>query len=188
MPKLTAFNNVSLDGYFTDANSEMNWAHRGHEDREWTEFVSGNAKGGGRLLFGRKTYEMMAAFWPTPKAMESLPVVAERMNALPKVAFSRTLEKPAWNNTRLVTQGLTAKVRKMKDDPGEDMTILGSGEIVAQLAAEGLVDEFQVVVIPLVLGNGRTMFEGIQKRLSLRLVRSRSFGNGNVLLCYQPVP
>jgi dihydrofolate reductase len=186
MPKLTVFNNVSLDGYFTDAKGDMSWAHRGQNDPEWKEFVGGNVKGDGRLLFGRKTYEMMASFWPTPMARESLPAVADRMNNGSKIVFSRSLAEAAWNNTRLVSTGLAKEVRKMKEGPGADMVILGSGEIVAQLAAEGLVDEFQFVVIPIALGEGRTLFDGLKKRLDLRLVRSRSFKIGNVLLCYEP--
>ncbi|HEY5226913.1 MAG TPA: dihydrofolate reductase family protein [Opitutaceae bacterium] len=188
MPKLIVFNSVSLDGYFTDAKNDMSWAHRGQGDPEWNEFVAGNAKGGGRLLFGRKTYEMMASFWPTPMAQRSLPLVAERMNAASKVVFSRTLKDARWNNTRLVTRGLVAEVTKMKESPGTDMVILGSGEIVAQLASEGLVDEYQFVIIPIALGKGRTLFDGMKKRLDLRLVRSRSFKIGNMLVCYEPAP
>ena len=186
MPKLTVFNNVSLDGYFTDANSDMSWAHRGQNDPEWQEFVGGNVKGDGRLLFGRKTYEMMASFWPTPMAKESMPAVADRMNGGSKVVFSRTLKEASWNNSRLVSQGPVEEVRKLKKGSGADMVILGSGEIVAQLAAEGLVDEYQFVVIPIVLGKGRTLFDGLKKRLGFRLVRTRSFKIGNVLLCYEP--
>jgi dihydrofolate reductase len=138
------------------------------------------------LLFGRVTYELMAGFWPTPQAMNHFPVVAERMNSLPKVVFSRTLENAAWNNTRVVQSGPVAEVRRMKREPGADMALMGSGSIVSQLAVEGLVDEFQIVVNPIVLGRGRTMFEGVTGRLRLRHIRTRTFGNGNVLLCYAP--
>lgn len=187
MPKLIVFNNVSLDGYFTDANSDMSWAYQGSDDPEWLEFVAGNASGSGRLLFGRITYEMMAGYWPTPAAMESNPAVAEGMNRMPKVVFSRTLREPSWSNTRVAKDAVT-DVRAMKRDSGADMAILGSGSIVAQLAAEGLIDEFQVVVNPVVLGAGRTMFEGSGKNLPLTLTKSRAFRNGKVLLCYEPMP
>jgi dihydrofolate reductase len=80
MRRLIVFNQVSLDGYFTDANSDMSWAHRDSQDPEWQSFVESNATGGGELLFGRITYEMMASDWPTPLADENNPVVAERMN------------------------------------------------------------------------------------------------------------
>jgi dihydrofolate reductase len=187
MPRLIAFNNVTLDGYFAGTGGDMSWSHKAARDEEFEAFVAGNAQGGGRLLFGRITYEMMAGFWPTPQAMASMPVVAERMNNLPKVVFSRSLDKATWNNTKLVKGDLGAEVRKMKSEPGPDMAILGSGSIVSQLAQAGLIDEFQVVVNPVVLGTGRTMFEGVKDRLSLKLTKTRAFGNGNVYLCYEPV-
>jgi len=74
----------------------------------------------------------------------------------------------------------------MKKGPGKDMVIMGSGSIVSQLAHEGLIDEYQVVVVPVVLGDGRTMFEGIKRKLKLKLTKTRAFGNGNVYLCYEP--
>ncbi|MFY0524871.1 dihydrofolate reductase family protein [Archangium gephyra] len=186
MRKLIVFNNVSVDGYFVDANGDMSWAHEGTQDPEWNAFVSGNASGGGELLFGRKTYELMASFWPTPAAAQMNPVVAERMNAMSKVVFSRTLDQASWSNTKLVKGDLVEEVRKLKQAPGQGMTILGSGSIVAQLARAGLVDEFQLVVSPIVLGQGRTMFEGLQEKLRLKPAQTRTFGNGKVVLCYVP--
>ncbi len=185
MRKLFVFNNVTLDGYFTDANGDMSWAHK--NDPEWNAFAADNAKGGGTLLFGRITYELMASFWPTPAALESMPEVAEGMNNLPKVVFSRTLDKAKWNNTKLVKSGLVEEVRKMKSEAGEDMVILGSGSIVSQLSEHGLIDEYQMVVSPIVLGKGRTMFDGVRKRLPMKRTKLRAFENGNVLLCYEPL-
>jgi dihydrofolate reductase len=184
--KLIAFENVTLDGYFADANGDMSWAHK--QDAEWSAFVAGNASGGGVLVFGRVTYDLMASYWPTPMAMKSNPVVAEGMNKLPKVVFSRTLKAASWNNTRLVKGDIGAETRKMMEEPGADMAILGSGSIVSQLAQQGLIDEFQIVVNPVVLGKGRTPFDGVTARLDLKLTRTRVFGNGNVLLCYEPRP
>jgi dihydrofolate reductase len=184
MPRLSVFNHVTLDGYFTDRNGDMSWAH--NDDAEFRAFTESNASGGGRLLLGRVTYGMMAGFWPTPMAAEMMPSVAERMNNLPKVVFSRTLDTASWNNAKLVSGDITAGVRKMKEEPGEDMVILGSGSIIAQLAQEGLIDEYQLIVNPVVLGSGRTMFEGVQEKLNLQLTKSRVFGNGSVLLCYAP--
>ncbi|MCY1083489.1 dihydrofolate reductase family protein [Archangium lansingense] len=188
MRRVVVFNNVSLDGYFVDANGDMSWAHGVAQDDEWNEFVSGNASGEGELLFGRKTYEMMASFWPTPLAAQQYPAVAEGMNKLPKVVFSRTLDKATWSNTRLVKGGLEDEIRRMKGEPGKDMTILGSGTIVSQLAQAGLIDEYQLVVNPIVLGQGRTMFEGLEEKLPLKRTQTRAFGNGVVLLCYEPAP
>jgi dihydrofolate reductase len=185
MRKLVVFNHVTLDGYFTDMNGDMSWAHS--DDAEWNAFVADNARGGGVLVFGRITYDLMTSYWPTPLAIENDPVVAERMNNLPKVVFSRTLDKASWNNTKLVNGDPAPEIRKMKQEPGEDMVIFGSGSIVSQLAQEGLIDEYQIVVNPIVLGKGRTMFDGIKEKLTLKLTKTRSFGNGNVLLCYEPM-
>ncbi len=186
MARLIVFNSVSADGYFADANGDMRWAYNDTKDPEWDAFVESNASGGGTLLFGRITYEMMAAYWPTPQAIQQYPVVARGMNENQKVVFSRTLDKVTWNNTKLVNGDLAAKVRKMKSEPGNGLAVLGSGSIVSQLAKEGLVDEYQIVVTPVVLGEGRTMFDGIAKKLPLTLTRTRTFNNGNVLLCYEP--
>ncbi len=185
MRKLIVFNNVSLDGYFVDANGDLNWAH--NSDPEFYAFVQDNAKGGGELLFGRITYDLMVRYWPTPIAKQNDPVIAEGMNNRPKVVFSRTMDKATWNNTRLIKDNMVAEVRKMKKESGVGLVILGSGNIISQLAQEGLIDEYQIVVIPVVLGKGRTMFDGIHDKLTLKLTKSRTFGNGNVFLCYEPV-
>ena len=184
MPRLVVFNQVTLDGYFAGAGGDIAWAHQ--EDPEFNAFVEDNAKGGGRLLFGRITYELMASYWPTPQALQNAPFVAERMNNLPKVVFSRTLDKASWSNTKLVKDGVPAEVRKMKKEPGPDMVIMGSGTIVAQLAQEGLIDEYQMVLNPVVLGKGRTMFDGIKEKLALKLTKTRIFGSGKVFFCYEP--
>jgi dihydrofolate reductase len=176
------YNNVSLDGYFVDRKGDMSWAHR--QDPEWSAFVAENARGGAVLLFGRVTYDLMAGYWPTQAAIKNLPVVAERMNNLPKVVFSRTMDKASWNNTKLIKDDLAAEVRKMKQEPGDTMVIMGSGSVVAQLTEERLIDEYQIVMNPIVLGKGRTMFDGIQERVPLKLTKSRAFGNGNVVLWY----
>lgn len=184
MQKLIVFNHISLDGYFVDGTGGMSWTKSEANDAEWNAFAAENAKGGGTLLFGRVTYEMMASYWPTPIADQHHPSVAERMNNLPKVVFSRTLDKASWKNTRLLKGDLAAEVRKLKQEPGEGMAILGSGTIVAQLAQAGLIDEYQVAINPIILGKGRTMFEGA--KVNLKLNKSRAFVNGNVVLWYQP--
>ena len=185
MPKLAVFNQVTLDGYFADLNGDMSWAHK--HDEEWNALMAGNASGGGVLVFGRVTYEMMASYWPTPMAARNTPELAEHMNNLQKVVFSRTLDRAAWSNTRLVRGDMAAAVRRLKKEPGMDMVILGSGSIVSQLAQEGLIDEYLIVVNPVVLGRGKTMFEGVKERLNLTLTNSRTFQNGNVFLCYEPM-
>lgn len=188
MRKLVVFNHVSLDGYFVDENGGMSWAkaHSNPNDREWNAFVAENASGESPLLFGRITYELMTSYWPTPLAAQNDPALAKRMNHLPKVVFSKTLDKASWNNTKLVKSGMAAEIRKMKKESGDGMAILGSGSIVSQLATEGLIDEYMVIVNPIVLGKGRTMFEGVKEKLNLKLTKTRSFSNGNTFLCYEP--
>ena len=186
MQKLIVFNQITLDGYFTGQNGDLSWAKENQDDAEFQAFTRDNAKGGGVLLFGRVTYEMMAGFWPTPQAAAMMPEVAKQMNNLPKVVFSRTMEKAEWNNTTLVKGDIAGEVRRMKQAPGPGMVIMGSGTIVAQLATEGVIDEFQLVVYPVVLGRGRTMFEGVSRKLGMRLLSSRTFKNGVEVLCYEP--
>jgi dihydrofolate reductase len=187
MRKLSVFNSVTLDGYFSGTNGDLSWAHDRSEDAEFNSFVADNAKGGGVLLFGRVTYELMASYWPAPEALRKDPVVAERMNGLLKVVFSRTLAQAPWSNTTLVKGDLAAEVRRLKEAPGENMVILGSGSIVSQLTTMGLIDEYQFVVTPVVLGKGKTMFDGIKEKLPLKLTKTRSFGNGKVFLRYERV-
>jgi dihydrofolate reductase len=184
MQKLIVFNHVTLDGYFVGANGDFSWAHAGNDDPEYAAFVAENASGGGMLLFGRVTYELMASYWPTPMADQHDPAVAAGMNSMSKVVFSRTLDRAAWNNTRLVKGDMVQEIRKMKNEPGSGMAILGSGSIVAQLAPERLIDEYQMMVDPMALGKGRTMFDGIQEKLTLKMTKTRTFKNGKVFLCY----
>lgn len=186
MPKLSVFNHVTLDGYFTDVNNSMHWAYQAQPDEEWNAFVAENAGSGGRLVMGRVTYELMIQYWPTPMAEKNDPAVAKGMNTMQKYVFSRTLKEASWSNTAVLSGDLATEARRLKTEPGDDMVILGSGKIVAQLAAEGLIDEYQLVVNPLVLGAGRTLFEGVPNKIGLKLLRSRTFGNGNVFLSYQP--
>jgi dihydrofolate reductase len=183
MAKLIVFNQVSLDGYFVDAGGDMSWAHK--NDPEWNAYAAENASGGGVLLFGRITYEMMASFWPSPAARQMNATVADQMNALPKVVFSRTLEAATWKNTRLIKSDIEAEVRRMKREGGRDMVVMGSGTIVSQLTRAGLVDRFDVVVNPLILGKGRSMFDGVTKKAELALKNTRVFKNGNVVLSYE---
>ena len=185
MRKLVVFNMLSLDGYFVDGRGDMSWAHK--QDGEWDAFVNENASGSGMLVFGRITYQLMASYWPTPMALRNSPVVAKGMNEMPKIVFSRTLNNASWSNTKLIKSELAAEVRKLKNEPGPDMVVLGSGSIVSQLAQEGLIDEYQMALSPIVLGKGRTMFEGVDKKLNLKLTKSRTFGNGTVFACYQPI-
>jgi dihydrofolate reductase len=185
--RLSVFNSVTLDGYFTDAKGDMSWAHKAPDDAEWNDFTAGNVKGNGVLVFGRVTYDMMASFWPTPAAMQSMPNVANRMNSAEKIVFSRTMDKAAWQNTKVIKADPAAEMKRLKNEAGDDMVILGSGTIVAQLAQAGLIDEYQLVVVPIALGKGRTMFDGVNRRIELRPISTRTFKNGSQFVRYEPV-
>ena len=181
---MNVFNNVSMDGYYTDASNDMSWAHEGGNDPELMEFVKGNAQGKNALVFGRVTYEMMAAWWPTPNAAQAMPEVARGMNEAPKYVFSRTLDAATWSNTTLLTEDPAKAVARIKSTPGPDLTLLGSGSIVAQLAEARLIDEVQLMVVPVVLGAGKSHFAGVTGKPAWTLSRSKTFKNGRVFLAY----
>ena len=109
------------------------------------------------------------------------------MNSAEKIVFSRTMDKASWQNTRVIKADPAAEIKKLKTDAGDDLVILGSGTIVAQLAQAGLIDEYQVVVVPIALGKGRTMFEGVNRRIELRPISTRTFRNGNLFLRFEPL-
>ncbi|MBV8514507.1 MAG: dihydrofolate reductase, partial [Acidobacteria bacterium] len=152
---------------------------------EWLEFTNQNAKGKAVLGFGRKTYDMMAGYWPTPMAMKNMPIVAEAMNKQPKLVFSRTMKEAKWNNTRLIRGDLATEARKLKEEPGDDIVIMGSGDLISQLAQAKLIDHYQIALTPLVIGKGKSMFDSVEKT-SMKLTNSRVFGNGTVVLSYEP--
>lgn len=192
MSRLLSFTTISVDGFFTASDGDFRWAHNPVQDKAWDSFVAGNAQGGGILLFGRVTYDIMKSYWPTPAATQNNPVVAEGMNSAHKIVFSRTLDqiaftKKAWSNTQLIKDNLVEEVSRLKQYSKEGMAILGSGSIVSQLAQAGLIDEFQIVIAPVVLGKGRGLFSDLKQHLNLKLTESRSFTNGNVFLRYEPM-
>ena len=184
MRKLFVFNLVTLDGYFEGPNREIDWHN---VNAEFNDYAIDMLNSVDVLIFGRVTYELMASFWPTPDAIKNDPIVAEKMNTLPKIVFSRTLEKADWYNTRLVKADIEEEIKKIKKQSGRDIALLGSGSILSQFARQGLIDEYRIMVNPVVLGNGKPLFEGIKDRLNLILTKTRTFDNGNVLLYYQPV-
>lgn len=182
---LTVFNSVSLDGYFTDAHGDMRWAYDVPPDKEFDEFTAGNARGGagGAMIFGRITYEQMASYWPTPEAAKAMPEVARAMNDRPKYVFSRSMTSSTWKNTQVVKGDVVNEVRRLKAEAG-NLVIMGSGTIIPPLVQAGLVDELHLVVTPVVLGAGRTIFEGVRDRVKMKLAHSRSFENGKTSLVY----
>jgi Dihydrofolate reductase len=187
MRRLIAFEMLTLDGCYAGTDGDLGWAHRRERDAEWDAYVQGNADSDGELVFGRVTYQMMASWWPTPEAAQHEPLLAERMNARPKFVCSRTPHEATWNNTTVLQGDAALSLQELKRRPGADLVILGSGELVASLAPTGLIDEYQLAVIPVVLGRrGKSLFGGIERGMDLRLVQSRRFGNGNMLLRYEP--
>lgn len=185
MRKLTVFNFVSLDGYYADSESSMSWAYEFTGDDEFSTFATENARGSdAELLLGRITYDMMAGYWPSEQASAASPVTAEAMNRIKKHVFSRSTLSLSWNNTHLMSGEIEAAVLKLKQEPGSDIMIFGSGSIISQIAPHGLIDEYQLIIVPLVLGGGRNMFAGLPRPLGLQLTAHRVFGNGVVLLNY----
>ena len=184
MGRLIAYNFVSLNGYFKGPKGDISWAKSGSEEEN--EYAAENLKSGSTLLFGRTTYEMMAAYWPTPEAMKNNRAVAEGMNKADKIVFSTTLRDPAWNNTRLLRDNIAEQIKELKQTPGKDMTILGSGSIITQFTDQDLIDEYQIMVHPVALNDGTPIFNGIRQNLHLKLTSTKTFKSGVVLLCYQP--
>jgi dihydrofolate reductase len=181
MRKIIAQEMVSLDGYFAGPNGEIDWFVWDDTLRELSISTLGRVD---TLLFGRVTYEGMASYWPTVTTED--PVIARSMNALPKIVFSSSLKKADWNNTRVVNRIDPAEIMKMKQQPGKDMVIYGSGLIVSTLARLGLIDEYRLIVNPVILGNGKPLFKGLTEKLNLNLQEATVLGSGNVLLQYEP--
>ncbi|MEO8953884.1 MAG: dihydrofolate reductase family protein [Ktedonobacteraceae bacterium] len=183
MRKIIVFENVTLDGLMAGPNGEFDWAIRDDE-------VTQNSKEGNNsidmFLFGRVTYDIMASFWPTPAAQSANPVFANALNTTPKIVFSRTLKKADWNNTRVVKELTKEEILKLKQEPGKNMMIFGSGTLIEQLTNLGLIDEYQLMVNPVILGKGKPLFKDIKDRIHLKLVDTKTFNSGIVLLQYQP--
>lgn len=183
MRKVSVFNFITLNGYFQGLNGDISW-HR-HEG-EGAKYSDEKSQLGNTLLFGRTTYQQMASFWPSPAAKEMMPVTADGMNKAEKIVFSRTLNKADWNNTRLVKEDLVGTVRRLKAEPGSDMTVLGSGSIVTQLAEAGLIDVYGFMIDPIALGEGVPVLKGMKNRLDLKLISSEVFKSGVIMATYEP--
>jgi len=183
MGKLSVFNFVTLNGFYKGPNNDVSWHRHGGEE---SSFAEEGAQSGSVLLFGRVTYEMMAAWWPTPEAIKAMPGVAEGMNKSEKIVFSTTLKKATWSNTTIVKDNMVETITKMKE-AGKDLTILGSGSIVSQLADAGLIDEYLIMLDPVALGQGTPIFHGISQPLHLDLIGTRAFKSGVLLLTYRPL-
>lgn len=182
MGKLSSFTFITLNGFYKGINEDISWHRHGAEE---SEYAARGANSESILLFGRITYEMMVSYWPTPAAYQNMPAVAEGMNNSEKIVFSKTLGKAEWKNTKLIKDNIVDEIKKLKKTSAKGMTILGSGSIVSQFAEAGLIDEYQIMLDPVVLGDGIPIFKGMKNKLDLTLTDIKRFKSGIVLLSYR---
>ncbi len=182
MRKLIVFENVTVDGFIAGTDEEIDWAIR---DDEVTE----NSREGQGItdlfMFGRVTYDMMASFWPTPVGKSANPVFANALNNTPKIVFSRTMGKADWEHTTVLKELTTEEILRIKQEPGQNIMIFGSGSLVGQLTNLGLIDEYHLMVNPVLLGKGKPLFNNIKDRMNLKLFNTKTFRSGIVLLQYR---
>jgi dihydrofolate reductase len=183
MRKLILQMMVSVDGYFEGPGRELDWHN---VDAEFNDLAISFLDSVDTLLFGRITYELMAKYWPTEYAVKDDPIVAGKMNTLRKVVVSRTLNRVEWNNSTLVKGDLIDEVRKLKQQPGKDIAVFGSSDVAVALVPHGLIDEYRIMVNPVILGAGKSLLSGLNRKQKLKLVGSQAFRSGNVLLSYRP--
>lgn len=184
MRKIIVFENVTVDGFMSGPNGEIDWALR---DEEITEYTTKGQDSTGEFLFGRVTYQMMASFWPTPAAQAVNATYANILNSSPKYVISTSIEKADWQNTTVISELTSERITQLKEQDGKDILIFGSGTIVDQLTNLGLVDEFQLMVTPIILGKGKPLFKDLKSSVKLTLVEIHQFKNGVVFLQYRPV-
>lgn len=190
MRKVYLFMMVSLDGYFEGPNHDLSWHN---VDEEFNEFAIEQLRSADLFIFGRRTYQLMEGFWPKmavdPSTSEQDLEVARLLNNTKKMVFSRTLDKVVetklWKNATLEKKLDPQTIRELKKQPGKGIWVGGS-DLATSLIREGLIDEFRFMVNPVVVGSGTTLFKGLGKRLNLKLIKSREFKSGNVLLYYKP--
>jgi dihydrofolate reductase len=198
MRRIVMFNNVSADGCFSDAQGGLGWVVQDAElNRANAAAAAASVEGSGTILFGRRTYEMFAAFWPhvardTPAPHGRGPLgpemlaMADMLNRSEKVVFSRTLQEPSWRGTRVLRALDPQAIEAMKRGPGSDIMVFGSGSVVSQLTQHRLIDEYQMVVSPVALGPGKRLFEELPHAARLRLLDAKPYPSGVVMLRYAP--
>ncbi len=174
---------VSLDGYIAGPNGELDWHI---VDADFTNYAKKMLEDADMFLFGRITYEMMAAYWPTDHAKNDDPAIADKMNSLNKIVFSKTLEKVEWENTEIIKDDIKNRMLELKQQPGKDMVILGSGSIVSTFTQMGLIDEYRVIINPVILGSGKFQFTSAIGRKLLNLIDVKQLDSGVLILYYQP--
>jgi dihydrofolate reductase len=175
---------VSLDGFIEATDGDLNWTN---PDEELHKHFNDQESAIDTVLYGRRMYENMAAYWPTIDDNASEPKHVREYARIwknrPKVVFSKTLAHVAWNS-RLVSGNITEEVNKLKEQPGKYMSVSGSG-IASTFMQLGLIDEYRLYLRPVILGGGKPMFRPLRDMVNLQLVETRTFGSGVVLLRYQ---
>lgn len=185
MRKIYMFNRTSLDGFFAGLDGNIDWFIPDPEvDRDIHQMMNPDS-----CLFGRVTYQLFENYWPmvarNPDAPAGAKTMANELNTMNKLVFSRTLDKLSWENSRLMKRNLVEEVKQLKQGDGKDLVIFGSGSIVQQLAGEDLIDEYLILVTPIALGAGKSLFAGVNHS-NFKLVEVKSYRSGNVLLHYAP--
>lgn len=187
MRKIVVFNLVTLDGYFAGKDGNIDWHH---VDDEFNDFAIEHTASFGGLIFGHTTYKLFEEFWPKamddPKMSEEDRKIGHMIDDVWKMVFSKSLKEVSWKNSKLYHDIDPEEIKSWKKYDGKDMAIFGSGSIVTQFANLGLIDEYRLLVNPIVLGEGKSFWEGIEKPLKLKLTDTRTFKNGNILLTYIP--
>ena len=181
---------MSLDGFVAGPEGELDWfVHEGFmEGTEFGQYARNVISSVDVILLGRRTYQEFVSYWPT--ATDNDPVITERINNLPKIVFSKTLDKVEWgkyNNAKLLNGNAAEEVKTMKHLPGRDLVIYGSAQLVSSLMKDGLIDELQLFVQPVVLGKGKPEFTNLNQRHWLKLTKATPFSSGAVALYYQPL-
>jgi len=183
MNKINAFIFTTLNGYYKGDKEDITW--HPHDQKEENEFAAKMFNTGNALLFGRVTYQMMASHWPTAEAKKRSPEVAGGMNGADKYVFSNSLKDASWENTKIIRGNFEEEIIRLKKTAGKDITVLGSGSILNQLAENNLLDELMIMVDPVILEKGTTVFNDCRNRLKLQLTDSKTFKSGTVLLSYK---
>jgi dihydrofolate reductase len=183
MSKLILFNMITVDGFFEGPDKQIDWHN---VDNEFNEFAIGQLNSADTLIFGRVTYELMAAWWPKAEALKDDPEVAKRMNSIPKIVFSKTLDVAAWENTVIVKEKFDQKIKELKQEKSKDIFIFGSADLASSFRRLNLIDEYRIMINPVLLGKGNPLFKEWNTKLHLKLLSVREFKSGNVLLCYKP--
>ncbi len=183
MRKVIMFNLITLDGYFEGPNKwDIGW----HQvDGEFNDFSIEQLSKAGGLIFGRITYQGMASYWPTTTALKDDPVVAGKMNSITKYVFSKTLDKVEWNNTQLIKGDAVQEMTRLKNHAGNNLLLFGSADLARTFTQHNLIDEYRLMVNPVVLGKGNPLFIENGGTLKFMLLDTKVFRNGNVLLSYQ---